>query len=227
MPSDVAALAERVQTNAGYYQANYLAIVLLCLAYVCLARPVFAVVLALSAAGGYYVFAVQQGVLVVGGTVVSRQRMAAAWLALSLVLFLAAGRVTFLVMLLVSLVVVLLHATFRRRSLKARGSAFVGGTTPLGAAFKSLDDALHGSDDDDDEETVAGAGSGDAENPYARRQQAQQQQQQQQFYPQQQHQPQQQQSAYPAYPGAAGGGAAPYQNDAFRAQMRRKYQRPA
>ena len=242
VPSDGDALNERVQTNVGYYQANYMLLVVVFLVYVCLARPVFAVALAASVAAGYYVFMVQQGALVVGGTVLTRQRLAAAWLAASVLLLLLAGGLTFLWVLLVSILFILVHSVFRKRSMKARTTTFVAGTTPLGAAFKSLDDALHGSDD---EETVGGAGSADMEGAYGVGARSGAAPHQQQHFQQQQQQYQQPQQAYgggggggapggypqagaapayPSYPSTTAGAGAPYRND-FRAQMRAKYQK--
>lgn len=210
-------LRERSNTNLVYYQANYLVVVGFGLLWVCLSRPAFAVAVAASAASGYYVFAAMDGAAVVGGRVVSRRRVAQAWLGASLVLFLLVGRVAVLVALLVTLGLVVLHAAFRKRSLKARGANFVGGSTPLGMAFRSLDDVLDGSDDEED--VVVGGRGMDAENPTA----GYRQQQQPQY-------PQHAAPAYPAYPapmaGAAAGATAHHRAN-FREQMRAKYQRPA
>lgn len=108
---------ERVKVNVTYYQANYLALSAVFMLYVCFARPIFILPLGLVCGGGYWLFKIQKQILVT-------KMLGRAFAGGTCVLMLLFGGMAFVFVLSLAALVSLLHSSFRKRSMKAAGSAF-------------------------------------------------------------------------------------------------------
>ena len=135
-------LNDRVACNLLYYQANYLFVPALFLLYVVVARPIFLIALLLVAGGAVYLFQIRDQPFVINQKPLKPQQVKLIFGVGTLVILMLFGGTSCLVALLLSLLVVVLHATFRKRSLKSRGTTFVDlwrGTTPLGHAMRQYE----------------------------------------------------------------------------------------
>eukprot|EP00823_Brevimastigomonas_motovehiculus_P004597 TRINITY_DN3072_c0_g1_i1.p1 TRINITY_DN3072_c0_g1~~TRINITY_DN3072_c0_g1_i1.p1 ORF type:complete len:232 (+),score=34.01 TRINITY_DN3072_c0_g1_i1:32-697(+) len=130
--------ADRVSVNLVYFQANYLVILLLFLLLVCYYRPIFTIALALSVLGGVYVmnhYFYAHTYLRVFGRILTKAAIIYLYSLGSIVLFLLFGGTASIYALVVSVAVILCHASFRSRSHLARSMAYVEiwhGSTPVG-----------------------------------------------------------------------------------------------
>eukprot|EP01006_Ploeotia_vitrea_P044561 TRINITY_DN66837_c7_g1_i4.p1 TRINITY_DN66837_c7_g1~~TRINITY_DN66837_c7_g1_i4.p1 ORF type:complete len:240 (-),score=91.29 TRINITY_DN66837_c7_g1_i4:1259-1978(-) len=152
--TDDEAYSQRLVTNLVYYQANYLLLACLCLLYVCIARPRFLVIVLLVAAAGVYLFRVRRAPVEVGGRLVPRYQVFAVYAGVAVVMLLVAGGMQAIAALGVSSLIVLAHSSLRKRSLKARGTSYIDrvtGSTPIGSAFKALDEYDSDGPNDDEE----------------------------------------------------------------------------
>jgi len=143
---------ERVNVNLGYYQANYVALLAAALLYVVVRHPWFLLGLIAEIALFVYLFWYRTTAIVFASTPVSRRDLAIAYAALSTTVSIAFGGWTAVNTFAMALVGILLHAVFRTRSLKARGTAFIDMLTS-----KPHSDAIRPSDEVDGAAALQGS----------------------------------------------------------------------
>jgi hypothetical protein len=113
---------DRLRTNAAYYQANYLIVAAFTLLYVCYARPSFIITTLLSAGIGYCAKLYYSGQRRITRAHVQGYAVGVALLSLY------SGRISLVAAAAFSLLLALLHATFRKPSLAqaTTGTHFYG-----------------------------------------------------------------------------------------------------
>lgn len=126
---------ERVSSNLVYYQANYICVMCLLLLYVCIARPLFFFAMSAVIGTGYYLFVINNKPIVVNGAPIRRRHMQIGFFSGSMLIFILFGGYQCMMALALTCLVVLIHSSFRKRSLKSRGTNFMhamtGHATPM------------------------------------------------------------------------------------------------
>eukprot|EP00457_Paulinella_chromatophora_P008707 gb/GEZN01008749.1/.p1 GENE.gb/GEZN01008749.1/~~gb/GEZN01008749.1/.p1 ORF type:complete len:214 (-),score=12.83 gb/GEZN01008749.1/:727-1368(-) len=121
---DGSKLQERLLVNVVYYQANYVMVLLLFLLYTCVARPPVIGVLVVAGVGVVGIQYLEDPVMLDGKTHIPRKYLTVGMLAVSALLLLFFGGSSFTVAIGLSLIICILHAVFRKRSVKSKSLTF-------------------------------------------------------------------------------------------------------
>lgn len=112
---------DRLAVNMQYYQANYLFVVFANLLLVCFWRPLFLLGLMGIVGAAVYLFSVRKTpIQVAEGKVLSRKETMLAYGGFSLLLCLLFGGSHSILGLAIAALMILLHSSFRQRSLKSK-----------------------------------------------------------------------------------------------------------
>ena len=124
-PSPGSEAVARINVNLTYYWWNYLALLSLAAVYTIFNRYLFVLALAFTVSTAVYIFSPRRPALLIAGRQISRQEVFVCWCATSLVACIWSGGQHFLLSALLLLVLVLLHALLRQRSMKAKAVSFL------------------------------------------------------------------------------------------------------
>ena len=124
-PSPASEAVGRINVNLTYYWWNYLALLSLGFLYTVFNRYLFALALAFAVCTAVYIFSPRRTALLIAGRQISRQEIFVCWCATSLIACIWSGGYHFLLSTAVTLLLVLLHATLRQRSMKAKVVSFL------------------------------------------------------------------------------------------------------
>lgn len=134
-------ISERVSTNLVHFQANYFAIFILLMLYAFIARPRFLLGSLITFGLGVYIFGVRTRPIVFQGRVVQRKEAILSYMIICLVTIIIFGGSTGLLSLCLSVLIILMHAMLRQRSLAARATKFLdmfGGSSLVGKAIREI-----------------------------------------------------------------------------------------
>jgi len=125
VPTKPAEVYDRVNMNLGYYSYNYLLILSITLLYVCFRHPWYILGFIFELSIFTYLFYYRKQPIVLLDRPVSRRDQAVGYAIVATVINLLFAGWTSVCTFAFAVTIILIHATFRSRSLKARGTAFI------------------------------------------------------------------------------------------------------
>lgn len=156
-------LTERINTNASYYLANYLIVLLLPLLFSVWKHPLWMLFsLALISGVGYYVFWIHTKPFFVYYRQLSRKEVVGGYSSVATLLLLLSGGWAIILSTFIFIALIVCHAAMRQRSIKAKTGNFLQSMSALvtGAASGKHDDSLLDDDSSVDIENPASLTSG-------------------------------------------------------------------
>jgi hypothetical protein len=114
-------LYERVNVNLGYYSFNYLSIIFVTLLYVCIKHPWYILGFIFEVSIFAYLFYYRKQPIVFMNRPLSKRDQAIGYALVATVINLLVGGWTSVCTFAFAILLILIHASFRSRSLKARG----------------------------------------------------------------------------------------------------------
>jgi hypothetical protein len=138
-------------SNLSYYQANYLLVILVLLVLTCFWVPVFLFGLALIIGSAIYLFSVRKTPLVVGEKVLTKKEVMLSYGVLSLLTCLLFGGARSILALAIAALIILLHSSFRQRSLKSKVNVGLISLLSGGKSSEDGPDDLAGSQENGDD----------------------------------------------------------------------------
>ena len=146
-PSPASEAVARLNVNLTYYWWNYLAFLSLAAVYTFFHRYLFVLAVAFSSCTAIYIFSPRRPAVLLGGRQFSKQELFVCWAAASLVACTWSGGYHFLLSSLLLASLVLLHASLRQRTMKAKVVSFLSFLRQgKGEEGEGEDDSVDGAD---------------------------------------------------------------------------------
>ena len=175
-PSPTSEAIGRINVNLTYYWWNYLIFLTLAALYTSFNRYLFLLALAFTITTALYIFSPRRPALLIAGRQFSRQEIFVCWSATSLIAAIWSGGVYFVASMLVALVVIVVHAVLRQRTMKAKVVSFFSFLRQgKGEEGEGEDDSVDGSDPEmgrGRSSAGGGGGGGDREQEILKNEQA-------------------------------------------------------
>ena len=172
-PSPSSEAVARINVNLTYYWWNYLIFIALAALYTTFNRPLFTLALAFTTCTALYLFSPRRPALLIAGRQFSRQEIFVCWCATSLIACIWSGGLHFAVSTLLALVVVLVHAALRQRTMKAKVVSFLAFLRQVkGEEGEGEDDSVDGGSDPEMGRGRLATGGGDREQEILKNEQA-------------------------------------------------------
>jgi len=126
-PRDQNEAIERVQVNLSYYALNYFLLYSLFLLFLSVREPSFLFTSLALAAAGYYLFRMRTDRIVLGSVALTEDQVRIGYGVVSVLLLFYVGGWLMVYVTAVTVLISLVHAALRQRSLKSRGSVTMAG----------------------------------------------------------------------------------------------------